>query len=177
MKKTALLIFLFTFAAMSSIGLDLNPVSKITTGVRGAKKVKSAAKTEKKEPEQPKESSVKKESVQSTKSSVLPFGVKVGGQKAIVSGNKTFAKVAKPVSAKADLVVDAEAEMVIINIFKSDKEGNAIQGAQPAIIMIQGGNKTKLDSTMDKKPLEPGTYVMNVVISSKGTSRVMFTVK
>jgi len=171
MKKTALLTFLLTFAAMSSIGLDLNPATKITTGVRAAKKVQNATKTEKKETEQP------KESAQSTDSSVLPFGVKVGGQKAIVSGNKLFAKIAKPVSANADLAVDFEAEMVIINIFKCDKEGNAKQGVPPAIILIQGGNETKLSSTMDKKPLEPGNYIMNVVISPKGTSRVMFTVK
>jgi hypothetical protein len=177
MKKTALLTFLITFAAMSSFGVDLGPTRQITSGIRAAKKVHGAVKTQKNEPEQPKDASVKKESVQSTESSILPFGVKVGGQKAIVSGNKLFAKVAKPVSANAALVVDAEAEMVIINIFKSDKEGNAIKGAQPAIIMIQGGNKTKLDSTMDKKPLEPGNYIMNVVISTKGTSRVMFTVK
>ena len=177
MKKTTLITFLLTLAAMSSIGVDLGPTRQITSGIRAAKKVHGAVKTQKKESEQPKESSEKKESVQTTKSSILPFGVKVGGQKAIVSGNKTFAKVAKPVSANADLVVDAEVDMVIINIFKCDKEGNVKQGVQPAMILIQGSNKTKLSSTMDKKPLEPGTYVMNVVISSKGTSRVLFTVK
>ncbi len=140
----------------------------------GLDNLKKKAKVEKKEETKSTEST---KAIESTQSSILPFGVKLGGQEAKVSDSKSYAKIAKPVSSNADLVVDAEADMIIINAFKCDKEGNVKQGEQPAIILIQGSSKTKLSGTMDKKPLEPGTYIMNVVISSKGTSRVMFTVK
>ncbi len=110
--------------------------------------------------------------------SSLPFGVKVGGQDAVLkSKDAAYSTIAKPVAADAELVVDAKADMIIVNVFPCDEKGNVKTGAQPAIILIQGGNTAKLNSTMDKKPLKPGRYIMNVVVTAKGTSRVMFQVK
>lgn len=108
---------------------------------------------------------------------ILPFGVTIGGQKAEPKKGATYAVIPKPVPANAALVVDAEPGMVIINAFPADKDGTVASGAQPKIIIIQKGTETTLDSTMDKKALAPGTYLMNVVISSKGTSRVLLTIE
>ncbi len=49
-------------------------------------------------------------------------------------------------------------------------------GAQPAILFNQNAKETKLNATMDKKPLKPGTYLMNIV-AHNATSRVVFTVE
>jgi len=108
----------------------------------------------------------------------LPFSVSIGGQAAkAASPNAPYAALDKPVAADAEIVLGAEADMVIINVFPSDAKGNAKEGATPAIIIINKGEKGTLASTMDKKKLEPGTYIANIVIGDKGTSRVMFEVK
>ena len=50
------------------------------------------------------------------------------------------------------------------------------KGAQPEIILIQNTNSVTLSSTMSKKKLVPGEYIMNIVADGK-TSRVKFTVQ
>ena len=105
-----------------------------------------------------------------------PFDVVVGGQAAVMNdGNDLFAVVEKPVKPD-DAVELAEASpLFIINAF-SCKEDGTVEEAQPAgIIFAQNAKLVKLDATMDKKPLKPGTYLMNVVAHNK-TSRVVFTV-
>ncbi|NLF41047.1 hypothetical protein GX586_16510 [bacterium] len=113
-----------------------------------------------------------------TAADALPFSVSIGGQAAkAASPNAPYAALDKPVAADAEIVLGAKADMVIINVFPSDAKGNAKEGATPAIIIINKGEKGTLASTMDKKKLEPGTYIANIVIGDKGTSRVMFEVK
>jgi hypothetical protein len=105
---------------------------------------------------------------------ILPFGVKVGGQSAKAE-NALFATVAKPVAPDAEMEVDAKGPMIIVNVFPCDKKGTVKKGAQPEIILLQKTNKIKLSSTMSKKKLVPGEYIMNIVAEGK-TSRVKFTV-
>lgn len=105
---------------------------------------------------------------------VLPFRVKLGGQEArLRNASDIFAVVDTAVPNNAEIEVDVTTEMIIINVFHSDDRGNAT-GA-PAVIMIQGGNKTTLDKTMDLQTLEPGTYLMNIVAGGN-TARVLFKV-
>lgn len=108
---------------------------------------------------------------------VLPFGVSLAGQSAVLANKDDIvAKVSKAVANAAELVVDVNDNPIIINVFASDAEGNPKQGATPAIILINSGNKTTLDQTMDQKKLEAGHYLMNVVASGS-TARVVFQVK
>ncbi len=108
---------------------------------------------------------------------VLPFDVKMAGQNAEVKDKiSVFAVIENPVTNDAELEVAGDHEIIFINVFPSDKNGAAILGTQPSVIVIQGSNTTKLDQTMDKKALSPGTYVMNIVASGQ-TARVLFQVK
>ena len=50
-----------------------------------------------------------------------------------------------------------------------------MEGAPAAVIFANKVKEVKLDATMDKKKLAPGTYLMNVVANGN-TSRVVFTV-
>ena len=110
-------------------------------------------------------------------SPILPFGVELGGQTAVASGEAAiFATIKDPVSADAKITVKVETKMVIINVFACDDKGTPVQGAAPAIILINGSNEGSLSSTMDKKPIKTGTYVANIVAAGK-TSRVFFKVK
>ena len=107
----------------------------------------------------------------------LPFVVTLGNQEAILSeDNVTVAVISDPVPNDAEIIVDNDSGMVIINVFPTDGEGNATPGTQPLVILIQDGNKTTLDKTVDNKTLESGNYVMNIVVSGK-TARVLFTVE
>jgi len=110
--------------------------------------------------------------------SSLPFDVTIGGQKAVLAAaNAPHATIANPVSADAGIEVGVPADMVIINVFPCDAAGAVASGAQPAIIIINKDQKGALNATMDKKPLAAGKYLANVVITEKGTARVMFEVK
>lgn len=106
----------------------------------------------------------------------LPFPVKIDGHSATVK-SKVISTIAPPVSADASIEITADTQMVIINIFASDAHGNVANGVQPAIIILQGTTKGKLSKTMNNKKLSTGTYLANVVIAEKGTSRVVFSVK
>ena len=106
---------------------------------------------------------------------ILPFGVKVGGQSA-KKKNTIFASVAKPVAPDAEMEVDSKSAMIIVNVFPCDKKGTVKSGAQPEIILLQNTNIVQLTSTMSKKKLVPGEYIMNIVAEGK-TSRVKFTVQ
>jgi hypothetical protein len=108
-----------------------------------------------------------------------PFQVKVGGQLATVEGKPeivAFAKLKDPVSANAEVEVVGVPAMIIINIFKANSDGTVTSSASPKIILVQNGNRTSLDATIDKSTLPPGTYIMNIVYANV-TSRVFFTVK
>jgi hypothetical protein len=105
----------------------------------------------------------------------LPFGVKLGGQDAVVL-NEVFSGISSPVAADAEIVVDVEDEMIIINVFPSSEQGETDGSAPPAIILIQGGSQGRLNQTMDGQALKPGWYLMNVVAAGQ-TSRVLFQVR
>jgi hypothetical protein len=109
---------------------------------------------------------------------VYPFDVTIGGQKAVMQdGNILFAVIGKPVKADALLAIEKEAPMLIINAFACKENGEVMaQGQQPAVIFTQKTKSTKLNATMDKKPLKPGRYLANIVAHG-GTSRVVFVVK
>lgn len=109
--------------------------------------------------------------------SILPFPVKIGGQSA-KAANQIFATIEKPVAADAEVEVEGQPQMLILNVFKSSPKGDVDNSAQPAIIMVQNSGKVKLDATMDKSKLTPGVYLANIVDSNKGaTARVLFTVE
>lgn len=107
-----------------------------------------------------------------------PFDVALGGQKAkIIDGNILFAVIQKPVSADALLEIDKVAPMLIINAFACKENGAVMEaGAQPAVIFTQNTKSTKLNATMDKKPLAPGRYLANIV-AHNNTSRIVFVVE
>ncbi len=109
---------------------------------------------------------------------IYPFDVNIGGQKAAMQeGNILFAVIAKPVTADALLEIEKEAPMLIINAFSVNEKGEVMKaGQQPAVIFTQKTKSTKLDATMDKKPLKPGRYLANIVAHG-GTSRVVFVVE
>jgi len=104
----------------------------------------------------------------------LPFALTLGGAKPVAG--TSFATVPGTVADNAELVLDVDEPMVIINVFPCNEKGEAKEGASPAIIMIQGGKKITIDQTMDKKKLSVGNYIMNIVAGGK-TARVMFSVK
>lgn len=107
----------------------------------------------------------------------MPFPVTLGGQ-STVAKNAICAAIANPVADNAEIVIDAPKDkMMIINAFPCDAEGNPDKGAKAAVILIKKGlNKITIDKTMDKKKLQAGSYVMNVVANNK-TARVFFVVK
>jgi hypothetical protein len=103
----------------------------------------------------------------------LPFSVTIGGQAAQVKGKASEATVAavdRPVASNAALEVGAKADMIIVNVVSANEKGAPVEGATPAIILIQGGNKTTLDKTMDGTKLAAGNYVMAVVAEGKSAT-------
>ena len=110
----------------------------------------------------------------------LPFPVTIGGHAAEVKGNVsevTHATIDKPVAADATIEVGTKgSEMTIINVAAADDKGAPKEGASPQVLMIQSGNKTTLDKTMDGKKLTPGSYLMALVTEGK-TASVLFKVQ
>jgi hypothetical protein len=102
----------------------------------------------------------------------LPFSVTIGGQAAAVKGDAAkaaHATIEKTVAADAALEVGAKG-MIIINVVAANDQGTPNEGATPAIIVIQNGNKTTLDKTLDGKKLAAGNYLMAVVAEGKTAS-------
>lgn len=106
------------------------------------------------------------------------LGVSLGGVKLEPTPDGTsFTTSAAPVASDAELALDIEPQMVIINVFQCDEKGNVKSDAIiPFVIMIQNGNKTTLDQSVDKKKLAPGDYIMNILAGGK-TVRAKFVVK
>ena len=106
----------------------------------------------------------------------LPFGVSIGGHAAKDEGRPDGIAVIKDaVDPAAEIVIDAKTDMIILNVFAANDDGSPKEGAQPAVIIMQGKNKAGLDQTMDKKPLADGFYRLNAVAGEK-TSIVIFRV-
>ena len=107
---------------------------------------------------------------------LYPFEVTLGGQKAVMQeGNMLFAVVEKPVKPDAVLALEEQSAMLIVNAFPCEEDGTVLETQTAAVIFAKDTREVKLNATIDKKPLVPGTYLMNVVAHSK-TSRVVFTV-
>jgi hypothetical protein len=105
-----------------------------------------------------------------------PFDVTLGGTKAeMKAGNELFAEVPKAVTDDAVLALEKEVPMLIVNAFPCKEDGTVEETQAAAIIFANNVKEVKLDATMDKKKLKPGTYLANVVADSK-TSRIVFTV-
>jgi hypothetical protein len=107
-----------------------------------------------------------------------PFDVSIGGQKAVMmEGNILFGVIDKPVKPDALLEIEKLAAMLIVNAFSVKENGAVMEpGAQPAVYFVKEAKSVKLTQTMDKKPLKPGRYLLNVVAHG-ATSRVVFLVE
>ncbi|MEM1082829.1 MAG: hypothetical protein AAGI48_01805 [Verrucomicrobiota bacterium] len=106
----------------------------------------------------------------------LPFDITLGGVKAeMKEGNELFAEVSKPVAADAVLALEKEVPMLIVNAFPCAEDGTVQEGQPAAVIFANKVSEVKLDATMDKKKLKPGSYLANVVADGK-TSRIVFQV-
>lgn len=108
--------------------------------------------------------------------SLYPFDVTLGGTKAeMKAGNEMFAEVSKPVAPDAVLALEKEVPMLIVNAFPCKEDGSVEEAQAAAVIFAQNVKEVKLDATMDKRKLSPGTYLANVVADGK-TSRIVFAV-
>ncbi|QJE97198.1 hypothetical protein [Luteolibacter luteus] len=107
---------------------------------------------------------------------LYPFDVTLGGTKAeMKAGNELFAEVSKPVAADAVLSIEKQVPMLIINAFPCGDDGSIEEDQPAAVIFAQNVKEVKLDATMDKNKLKPGSYLANVVADDK-TSRIVFVV-
>ncbi len=109
-------------------------------------------------------------------STVYPFDVTLGGTKAeLKEGNEYFAEVAKPVAADAVLVLEKEVPVIIVNLFTCEEDGRVNVALPSAIIIAKQVKEVKLDATMDKKKLPPGTYLASVEAEGMD-SCIVFTI-
>ena len=105
-----------------------------------------------------------------------PFDVTLGGTKAeMKAGNELFAEVSKPVAADAVLALEKAVPMLIVNAFACKEDGTVEEAQAVGIYFANNVKEVKLDATMDKKKLPPGTYLANIVADGK-TSRIVFTI-
>ena len=105
-----------------------------------------------------------------------PFDVTLGGTKAeMKEGNELFAEVSKPVAADAVLALEKVVPMLIVNAFPCKEDGTVEEAQATGIYFANNAKEVKLDATMDKKKLPPGTYLANIVAEGK-TSRIVFTI-
>jgi len=108
---------------------------------------------------------------------VLPFGVTLDGQEAVITDKSTiYASIEKPVTSGAAMAVDGREGQVIVNIFPTDESGKAAAGAQPLILLFDASEKKSISENMSGQAPKPGWYLANVV-NGDGTSRVLFQVK
>lgn len=87
-----------------------------------------------------------------------------------------LSKLNTPIAPDALVQVPGKHEKIIVNIFPSDVMGVVKSGLKPEVILVSDTDHFKLDQTMSKKKLTPGTYLMNIVFAGK-TERVLFSVK
>jgi hypothetical protein len=79
------------------------------------------------------------------------------------------------VTDDAVLALEKQVPMLIVNAFPCKEDGTVEDAQAAAIIFANNVKEVKLDATMDRKKLKPGTYLANVVAENK-TSRIVFTV-
>ncbi|MCX6910080.1 MAG: ankyrin repeat domain-containing protein [Verrucomicrobia bacterium] len=106
----------------------------------------------------------------------LPFPLTIGGHPAKDEGRLDAAAVVKEaVAPGAEVVIQAQTEMVILNISPVNDDGTAKPHSRTAIVMAQGTNKVRLDQTLDKKPLAAGLYRMTAT-AADATAIVLFRI-
>ena len=109
---------------------------------------------------------------------LLPFGVKIGGQEAVLTDtDAVFAVVNQAVPADAEIVADTADNTITVDLYAADGNGNALPEAVPVTITIRKGTPVRLNQTPDGRALKPGRYIMNLISPTKGTSRVFFAVR
>ncbi|MFA7004495.1 MAG: ankyrin repeat domain-containing protein, partial [Verrucomicrobiia bacterium] len=106
----------------------------------------------------------------------LPFPLTIGGHPAKDEGRLDAAAVVKEaVAPSAEVVIQAQTEMVILNITAANDDGSVKARSRTAIVMAQGTNKVRLDQTLDKKPLAAGLYRMTATAADT-TAIVLFRI-
>lgn len=106
----------------------------------------------------------------------LPFEVTLGGVKAeMKNNNDLFAEIAQPVKSDAVLTIGESAPMLIVNAFPCTVDGAVLENEAAAVIFANDTKEVKLNDTMDKKTLAPGSYLANIVAHGK-TARIVFQV-
>lgn len=107
---------------------------------------------------------------------LYPFDVSLGGTKAeMKAGNELFAEVSKPVAADAVLALEKATPTLIVNAFPCAEDGSIEEDQPAAVIYAQNVKEVKLDATMDKNKLKPGSYLANIIADDK-TARIVFVV-
>ena len=76
----------------------------------------------------------------------------------------------------AEIEVSAKADMIIINVAKTNEKGEPVPAGQPAVILLQGTNKGALNQSMDKRKFEAGNYILSVVADGK-TASILFKIE
>lgn len=105
-----------------------------------------------------------------------PFKVTIGEQEAVMKNpGDLFAVIEKPVKADDLLKIDKKAEILIANACPCKEDGTILDGKDVIAIFAQNSDVLKLEATLKKEALKPGTYLMNVVAHGT-TSRVVFTI-
>ena len=104
----------------------------------------------------------------------LPFPVSVGGQSA--KDGTPFANIKNSVAADAELAVESNSDMIIVNVNMANAKNEPMKAQPPTVILLQGKAKTTIDKTMDGKKLSAGNYIMSVVSEGK-TASILFTIK
>jgi len=108
---------------------------------------------------------------------LYPFEVTVAGEAAKMKNKgDLFAVLDKPVKSDALLTIKEKSALLIVNAHRCNPDGSVPNGGHTHAMFAQNTNEVKMDATLDKKKLEPGLYLMNVVAHSK-TSRVVFKVE
>lgn len=108
--------------------------------------------------------------------SALPFPVSLGGQAAAYKKGEPFAKIANAVKNDAAIEVTATGNPIIINVNKTDANGQPAPGASPAVILLQGTTKGSLAGTMDKQKFAAGNYMLSVIADGK-TATILFKIE
>ncbi len=105
-----------------------------------------------------------------------PFKVTIGGNEAkLEKKGDLFAVIEKPVKANATIKIEKQVEMLIANVAPCKEDGTVLGGNNIIAIFATNTDSLKLDQSLKKTALKPGTYLMNLVAHGT-TSRVVFQV-
>jgi len=92
----------------------------------------------------------------------MPFPVIVANEEASITPGEQFARISTAVPPNAEVRVQTEHPMVVINVTPADANGTQKEGALPRMIVIDSSGRSALDRTLDRQKLKPGHYLMTV---------------